>query len=76
MSDKKLDLESRITELEVKVSFQDATIEALSSVVAADRCRLGKLAELIELLKARVVNSAVSADNADIDSSETNPPHY
>lgn len=67
-------LESRIAELEARISFQEQAINELSDALAQSRIETGLMAErlrrLLEDLSA--LRSASFADG----SSEPPPPHY
>lgn len=62
-------LEQRIIDLEVKVSFMEALVETLNSVVKAQADKLDKLQSTLEQVKDQV-GSGVA------DPTHVNPPHY
>ncbi len=68
MADEKT--ESRLTELEIKISFQDSTIEALNSVVSTQQNQIDLLRREIAELKAQLT----SADQ--VEKERVKPPHY
>ncbi|BAU47836.1 phi X174 lysis protein [Sulfurifustis variabilis] len=73
MSDKP-DFEARVTELEMKVAFQEQTIETLNGVVTELRDEIDRLIREVEALKVqlRAVAPSLVADRSD----EKPPPHY
>ena len=68
MSDKQL--EDRIIELEVRLSFQNSTIDALNSVISAQQTQIEQLSRNFEELKSYVLNPE------NMDPSIVRPPHY
>jgi len=67
-------MEDRIEHLEIKLSFQDDTVQALSDIVARQDRDIERLKQEIILLKEKVQEIRVSAVKAEAD--ETPPPHY
>ncbi len=67
-------LEQRIDELESTVAFQDATIQALSDVMARQQHDLDVLRGAMKLLQERV--KAQGQEVVRPQSEETPPPHY
>lgn len=65
------ELDTRITDLEVKVAFQERTIETLSSLIREQHSQIDDLqVKLAALLKR------YREGEADIDASRPKPPHY
>lgn len=62
--------EERIVDLEVKLSFQNSTIEALSSVVNLQQEEIRELTRKLEQLKEHILNPE------GIDPTRVKPPHY
>ena len=54
------ELESRIADLEVRLVFQDDTLQALNDVVAAQQIELEKLRRSLEVLARRQADLAAS----------------
>lgn len=71
MSDK---TDSRITELEIRMTHQDETIESLSNTIIRQHDEIDVLKLKIEIIEKRLKTAAESqvADQKD----ETPPPHY
>lgn len=68
------ELESRVGDLEVRLVFQDDTIQALNDVVTAQQMELEKLRRALEVLARRQADLAASMPGDDAD--EAPPPHY
>lgn len=68
------ELESRVADLEVRLVFQDDTIQALNDVVTAQQMELEKLRRGLEVLARRQADLAASMHGDDAD--EAPPPHY
>ena len=64
------DLESRVTELEVRLSFQDSLIEELNAVVTKQQARIDILAAKIDEIKAALPGGE------EVDADAVKPPHY
>lgn len=67
-------METRITDLEIRLTHQDAAVEELTRVVLAQESELKKLNKEIEQLKAML--KEVSLSVVAHESEETPPPHY
>lgn len=67
-------LHKRLLELEMKVSFQEQTIEDLNQALIEQQFSLDKLQHQMRLLAKKVV--AVQPSNIASQSEETPPPHY
>ena len=63
-------LEERLVDLEVRISFQDATIEALSSVINQQQAQITELTTKLEQLQELVLNPG------GVDPTAVKPPHY
>lgn len=68
------ELESRIADLEVRLVFQDDTLQALNDVVAAQQMELEKFRRSLEVLARRQADLAASMPGEATD--EAPPPHY
>jgi len=68
-----VDAQERLTELETKLTFQEATSDSLSEVVVALESRLEALEKRLRLVEARGVGGH---DGEEIDPLEERPPHY
>ena len=67
-------MEERITDLEIRLTHQDAAMEELTRVVLAQEKELQKLTKEVEQLKTVLKELSVSAVASE--SEETPPPHY
>ena len=67
-------MNERLTELEVRVAFQDKTIQDLNEVVTRQQRELDRLAQELEAVKSRLAGLAPSMVIAPED--EKPPPHY
>jgi len=67
-------MEDRIEHLEIKLSFQDDTVQALSDIVARQDRDIELLKLEIKLLKEKFQEMRVSAVKSEAE--ETPPPHY
>lgn len=63
-------IENRIVELEVRVSFQDSMIESLNSVVITQQKELDLLKKELDEMKAQLLNPQHP------DQGPAKPPHY
>ena len=68
------ELEDRIADLEVRLVFQDDTIQSLSETVAAQQLEMEKLRRAVEVLARRQADLASSLPGSDTD--DQPPPHY
>lgn len=68
------ELINRLDELEMRVAFQDDTIEALNGVVSRQEMRLEKLQRSLELVARRQADLAASMPGEAED--DQPPPHY
>lgn len=66
--------ETRLTDLEIRLTHQEATLQALNDVVADQQQLITHLRKEIEALKARVRDLAPA--NIAAPWEETPPPHY
>ncbi len=64
----------RITELEIKLAYQEELIDTLNSIVANQQVQIGKLEETCKLLNSKIETFA-STDNFKTQV-EPPPPHY
>lgn len=67
------ELEDRIADLEVRLVFQDDTIQSLSETVASQQMEMEKLRRALEVLARRQAELASSLPSSDEDQP---PPHY
>ncbi|WP_339846994.1 SlyX family protein [uncultured Halopseudomonas sp.] len=67
------DLENRVADLEIRLVFQDDTIQSLSETVAAQQMEMEKLRRAVEVLARRQADLASSLPSNDEDQP---PPHY
>lgn len=74
MNTEQNDLESRIVELEMKVSYQDKTIEDLNETVTSLQHEVQLLERLISQVKQKLSPSSMT--EADINIANEKPPHY
>jgi SlyX protein len=67
-------MNERLAELEMRVTFQDKTIQELNEVVTRQQHQFDRMAKELETLKAQLTILAPSlvASKAE----ETPPPHY
>jgi SlyX protein len=67
-------MNERLTELEVRVAFQDKTIQELNEVVTRQQREIDHLAKELEAMKSRLAGMAPSMVISQED--EKPPPHY
>ena len=65
--------DSRITELEIKVAYQDDLLQALNEIVGDQQQQLIRLEEVCRLLGQRIKNMA---EPEGINQGVEVPPHY
>jgi uncharacterized coiled-coil protein SlyX len=68
-----LDLQERLTELETKLTFQEATSDSLSEVIVALEERLEALEKRLRLVEAR---GSGGSEGEEPDPLDERPPHY
>ena len=69
-----MDLESRLTNLEIRYAHQEEVLEVLNREIIAQRRLIEKQSDLIEILKSRLAALAESPVGRPED--EPPPPHY
>jgi len=67
-------MESRITELESRVAFQEEMIDKLDSVISNQDKQIMELCRAVEVLNQKI--SASDATHHTASQDETPPPHY
>ena len=67
-------MESRLTNLETKVAFQDDLLDSLNRIVASQQQQIDLLQQQIQLLYDQL--RSLSPSNIALDSEEVRPPHY
>jgi SlyX protein len=67
-------LEQRLTDMEVKLTFIDDTVQALASADADQSMRIASLERALRDLRGEL--SSMRIGNADDPHSEPPPPHY
>jgi SlyX protein len=67
-------MNKRLTELEVRVAFQDKTIQDLNEVVTNQQRQIDRLAKALEAMKSRLSGLAPAMVMPQED--EKPPPHY
>ncbi|NYE27481.1 SlyX protein [Rhodanobacter sp. K2T2] len=67
-------LEQRLTDMEVKLTFIDDTVQALASADADQSVRIASLERALRDLRGEL--SSMRIGNADDPHSEPPPPHY
>ncbi|WP_373186558.1 SlyX family protein [Halopseudomonas sp.] len=68
------ELEDRVADLEIRLVFQDDTIQSLSETVAAQQMEMEKLRRAVEVLARRQADLASSLPGGSDD--DQPPPHY
>ena len=66
-------VDGRITELEIKIAYQDDLLQALNDVVGDQQRQLIRLEEVCKLLGQRIKNMA---EPGEINQEIEVPPHY
>lgn len=67
-------MESRLTNLETKVAFQDDLVESLNRIVASQQQQIDLLQQQVQMLYDQLRSLAPS--NVALESEEARPPHY
>ena len=65
--------EERITELEIKIAYQEDLLQALNTIVSDQQKQIGRLEETCKLLGERMVNMV---EPEAINHGVEIPPHY
>lgn len=66
--------DTRLTDLEIRLTHQEATLQALNDVIADQHKLIAQLRREVELLQRQL--RAMSPDNIAAPWEETPPPHY
>ncbi len=74
MSSEQADLEKRLTELEVRLTFIDDSVHALATADADQSLRIAALERLVRDLRNEL--STMRADSSHDPHDEPPPPHY
>jgi SlyX protein len=67
-------MESRLTNLESKVAFQDDLLDSLNRIVASQQQQIDLLQQQIQMLYDQL--RSIAPSNLALESEETRPPHY
>lgn len=67
-------MESRLTNLETKVAFQDDLLESLNRIVAAQQQEIDLLQQQVQMLYDQL--RSLSPSNVALVAEEERPPHY
>ncbi|HEX4869961.1 MAG TPA: SlyX family protein [Moraxellaceae bacterium] len=67
-------METRLTNLETKVAFQDDLVESLNRIVAAQQQQIDLLQQQVQLLYDQI--RSLSPTNVAGEAEEERPPHY
>ncbi|PCI28846.1 MAG: hypothetical protein COB67_05385 [SAR324 cluster bacterium] len=65
-------IEERVIELEIRVAYQDETIEQLNDVVAQQQTQIDLLQRQMSFLAASLKQPSLKSDSEE----ESPPPHY
>ena len=68
------DTEARLAELEIRLTHQDATVQALNDVITEHQLLISQLRKELEAVKARL--RELNSPNLAAPWEETPPPHY
>lgn len=74
MNTERLQLDERIIELEMKITFQDKMIEELNETVTQLQFEVQKIERIVEQFKSKLSPSSMT--EADINTANEKPPHY
>jgi SlyX protein len=66
--------DARMVDLEIRLTHQEATLQALNDVVADQQAQIGALRKEVEALKRQLHD--MTPDNIAAPWEETPPPHY
>ena len=69
-------IESRLDELESRLTFQDDLIESLNEIIARQDHELGRLELRVKALGEKLNDFAESADMPGLSPGHEVPPHY
>ena len=67
-------MEERVTDLEVRLTHQDAAVDELTKVVLKQEKQIDKLMAEVEQLKGVLTDMSSSVGGGDLD--DKPPPHY
>ncbi len=66
-------MEERVTELEIKIAYQDDLLQALNLIVSEQQSQILRLEETCKLLNEKIKNTA---EIQGINQGLERPPHY
>ena len=70
-------MESRVTNLESRLAFQDDLLDSLNSIVAEQQQQIGVLQQQVQLLYDQLrVLAPSDIEGVAVSSAEERPPHY
>lgn len=64
----------RMTELEIKVAYQEDLVQELNKIVARQQQQIDRLEATVKLLHDRI--KSLSAEQGNVDNNFEKPPHY
>lgn len=67
-------MESRLTNLETKVAFQDDLLESLNRIIAAQQQQIDQLQQQVQMLYDQL--RSLSPSDLAVPAEEERPPHY
>jgi SlyX protein len=68
------DVDKRLIELEIKISYQEDLIQELNAIVCAQQKKIAQLGESFEVLNDRIKELSASTPGSLVESEK--PPHY
>ncbi|HET8708180.1 MAG TPA: SlyX family protein [Pseudomonadales bacterium] len=67
-------MESRLTELEIKVAFQDDLLEGLNQIIAQQQRQIDELEQRVQQLLEHILSQPLQGGDSSI--KHEIPPHY
>ena len=69
-------LESRVTDLEIQISYQTNLLDELNSIIINQQSNISELEQFKKLLMQELRNYNIDSDMGLPSALETTPPHY
>lgn len=76
MTDDNVDYMDQLEDLQMKVAYQEDTIQSLNDVVVGHSKSISRMNEQLQLLNQKLRQFEAGVDQSDTNTVEERPPHY